>query len=66
MTTLSMHLTWGRRSTDSEPFCCDKECDASDEYKQAYLDAKEDDVKIIKSPVGMPGRAIRNDFIKAC
>ena len=45
-------------------FVATKECDASDEYKQAYLDAKEDDVKIIKSPVGMPGRAIRNDFIK--
>ena len=45
-------------------FVATKECDASDEYKQEYLDAKEDDVKIIKSPVGMPGRAIRNDFIK--
>ena len=27
-------------------------------------DAKKEDVKIIKSPVGMPGRAIYNDFIK--
>ena len=41
-------------------FVATKECDASDEYKQAYLDAKEDDVKIIKSPVGMPGRAIHS------
>ena len=41
-----------------------KECDASEEYKKAYIDAREEDIKIIKSPVGMPGRAIRNEFIK--
>ena len=40
------------------------ECDASDAYKQAYIDAKKEDIQIIKSPVGMPGRAIRNEFIK--
>lgn len=40
------------------------ECDAADSYKQAYIDAKEEDIAIIKSPVGMPGRAIRNAFIK--
>lgn len=39
------------------------ECDASDAYKQAYLDAKKEDIMIIKSPVGMPGRAIHNTFI---
>lgn len=41
------------------------ECDASDEFKQAYLDAGIDDVKIIKSPVGMPGRAINSPFLEA-
>ena len=45
-------------------FVATKECDASEEYKKAYIDAKEEDIKIIKSPVGMPGRAIRNEFIK--
>ena len=40
------------------------ECDASDAYKQAYVNASEEDVLIIKSPVGMPGRAIRNAFIE--
>jgi len=40
------------------------ECDVSPEFKQAYLKAKEEDIVIIKSPVGLPGRAIRNDFIK--
>jgi nitronate monooxygenase len=39
------------------------ECDASDEFKQAYIDAKKEDVRIIKSPVGMPGRALRSDFL---
>ena len=39
------------------------ECDAPDDYKQTYIDAKEEDIVITKSPVGMPGRAIRNDFM---
>ena len=33
--------------------------------KQSYLDAKEEDITIINSPVGMPGRALFNDFIAA-
>jgi nitronate monooxygenase len=39
------------------------ECDASLKFKQAYIDSNEQDMVIIKSPVGMPGRAIRNKFI---
>jgi nitronate monooxygenase len=46
-------------------FVATHECDASDEFKQTYLDAKPEDLTIIKSPVGMPGRAIRNAFIEA-
>lgn len=45
-------------------FVATEECDASDAYKQAYLDAKESDIQIIASPVGMPGRALRNGLIK--
>ena len=45
-------------------FVCTHECDASDEFKQAYLDATEDDIAIIKSPVGLPGRAINNPFLQ--
>jgi len=41
-----------------------EECDVSQEFKQAYLDAKEEDIIITKSPVGMPGRAINNRFLK--
>ncbi len=39
------------------------ECDADDAFKQAYLNSTADDVAIIKSPVGLPGRAIRNNFV---
>ncbi len=45
-------------------FVATDECDASDAFKQAYVNAKKEDIKIIKSPVGMPGRAINNEFIK--
>ncbi|MCK4647078.1 MAG: nitronate monooxygenase [Candidatus Aminicenantes bacterium] len=45
-------------------FVCTVECDVSHEFKQAYLEASEDDIVIIKSPVGMPGRAIKNKFLK--
>ena len=46
-------------------FVCTHECGVSSEFKQAYLDATEDDISIIRSPVGMPGRAIKNKFLKA-
>jgi NAD(P)H-dependent flavin oxidoreductase YrpB (nitropropane dioxygenase family) len=44
-------------------FVTTTECDASDGFKQAYIQAKEEDVRIIKSPVGMPGRAISCSFL---
>lgn len=40
------------------------ECDAPQAFKQAYIDADEKDIEIIKSPVGMPGRAIFSSFIQ--
>lgn len=46
-------------------FVTTEECDAPMEYKQAYIDAKQEDIVITKSPVGMPGRAIRNAFLEA-
>lgn len=39
------------------------ECDASEAYKQTYIDCKEEEIQIVKSPVGMPGRAIHNAFL---
>ncbi|NLL78053.1 MAG: nitronate monooxygenase [Clostridiales bacterium] len=38
------------------------ECDASSKYKQAYIDAEKEDIVIVKSPVGMPARAISSRF----
>ncbi len=45
-------------------FVTTDECDASQGFKQAYIDADEKDIEIIKSPVGMPGRAILSNFIQ--
>ena len=45
-------------------FVATHECDADPAFKQAYLDAKKEDITIIKSPVGMPGRAIVNTFTR--
>lgn len=44
-------------------FVATYECDASIQFKQAYIDCKKEDIAIVKSPVGMLGRAIRNKFI---
>jgi len=44
-------------------FVTTRECDASDAYKQAYIAAKKEDIVIVDSPVGMPGRAIHNAFL---
>ncbi len=45
-------------------FVATHECDASNEFKEAYINCKEEDIVIIDSPVGLPGRAIRNKFIR--
>ena len=45
-------------------FVTTEECDAHIRYKEAYLNAKETDIVIVKSPVGMPGRAILNPFME--
>jgi len=40
------------------------ECDASHEFKEAYVRCKKEDLIIIDSPVGLPGRAIQNKFLE--
>ena len=40
------------------------ECDASQEFKEAYINCNKEDITIIDSPVGLPGRAVKNEFIK--
>jgi NAD(P)H-dependent flavin oxidoreductase YrpB (nitropropane dioxygenase family) len=44
-------------------FVATYECDASPAFKEMYLRCGKDDLVIIDSPVGLPGRAIRNDFL---
>lgn len=45
-------------------FITTEECDADIRYKEQFIKAGEDDISIVKSPVGMPGRAIMNPFMK--
>jgi nitronate monooxygenase len=45
-------------------FVCTEECEVAPEFKQAYLDSKEEDIVLIQSPVGLPGRAVRNQFLR--
>lgn len=45
-------------------FVTTRECDADIRYKEAYLNTSKEDIVIVKSPVGMPGRAILNPFMK--
>lgn len=44
-------------------FVLSKECNAAEAYKRRYQTAKKEDVVLISSPVGMPGRAIRTPFV---
>ncbi|MDA3884763.1 MAG: nitronate monooxygenase family protein [Candidatus Delongbacteria bacterium] len=45
-------------------FVATTECDATDEFKNAYVKCKKEDIVVIQSPVGLPGRAINNEFLK--
>ena len=40
------------------------ECDAHIKYKEAFLKAHQEDIGFVSSPVGMPGRAMQNSFVK--
>jgi NAD(P)H-dependent flavin oxidoreductase YrpB (nitropropane dioxygenase family) len=45
-------------------FVLTHECSVSDSFKQVYLNAKKEDVALIRSPVGLPGRALRTPFVE--
>ncbi len=45
-------------------FVTSYECDAAQGFKDAYINCKKEDIMIINSPVGLPGRVIANDFVK--
>lgn len=44
-------------------FVATEECDADIAFKEAYLNCEKKDIGIIESPVGLPGRALMNDFL---
>ena len=46
-------------------FVCTDECDVHDDFKKVYINAGKEDLVIIKSPVGMPGRVINGKFVEA-
>lgn len=46
-------------------FVTTEECDASIEFKRVYINAHAEDMRIIQSPVGMPGRALDGEFIRS-
>ncbi len=48
----------------STRFVATEECDAHINFKKEYISANEEDIQLVKSPVGMPGRAIRNAFVE--
>jgi nitronate monooxygenase len=45
-------------------FVCTHECDVHEDFKHAYINATKDDITIIKSPVGLPGRVLKNKFVE--
>jgi NAD(P)H-dependent flavin oxidoreductase YrpB (nitropropane dioxygenase family) len=45
-------------------FVLTEECSVADSFKQTYLNAKKEDVTLIRSPVGLPGRALRTPFVE--
>jgi nitronate monooxygenase len=44
-------------------FVCTEECDASMQYKEAYLNSRKEDILVIRSPLKLPLRVIRNEFV---
>ncbi|MFW6298824.1 MAG: NAD(P)H-dependent flavin oxidoreductase [Bacillota bacterium] len=46
-------------------FVATEECDASDAFKETFINAQKSDIRLINSPVGLPGRAIHNPFLEA-
>lgn len=45
-------------------FVTTHECDADIKFKESYINASQDQVEIIQSPVGMPGRALKGEFLE--
>jgi len=58
-------LEWGASAVKmGSKFVTTHECDADIAFKESYLNCKKEDIVIIKSPVGLPGRVIKNKFVE--
>lgn len=58
-------ISWGAKGVQiGTRFIATDECDASRGFKQVILNAKKDDVNIIQSPVGLPGRAVNTELLR--
>jgi len=56
-------FTWGANGVQmATRFAASVESNASDEFKKMYLKATHEDVVVIQSPVGLPGRGLKNVF----
>lgn len=61
---ISKYLSLGASGVQmATRFVATHECDASIEFKNAYVESKKNNIGLVKSPVGMPGRAILNKFV---
>lgn len=59
-------IEWGASGVQvGTPFIATEECDAHHSFKEALINATEKDITIIKSPLGLPGRALKNSFIES-
>ena len=45
-------------------FIATKECDAPEAFKKVLIEAKEEDIKLLKSPVGYPARGVKTKLIE--
>ncbi|MEZ4598515.1 MAG: nitronate monooxygenase family protein [Syntrophotaleaceae bacterium] len=43
-------------------FVCTEECDADEAFKRAYLECRPEDIGLIMSPAGLPGRALKGNI----
>ena len=58
-------LEWGAAGVQmATRFVTTKECDANNKFKWEYLNASKEDIILIKSPVGLPGRVVNDDYLK--
>lgn len=63
--TLAKYIKLGASGAQiATPFIATHECDASKEFKDMIINCQEEDIEIVKSPTGFPGRAIVNPFIQ--